>query len=82
MDPVTMALIVMRGLALAMSTAGRQQEAEQIFKLSDLVAAGRATDEHMRRVADILGERSATSIDLSEIIQSIENERTKLHSDE
>jgi hypothetical protein len=81
MNPVTIALVSLRGLALAMSISGRLAEAEQLFKLGDLVAAGVATDAHMQRVAELLAVRNATALDLSEVIASIESERAKLHDD-
>lgn len=80
MNNITIALISLRGLALAMTLAGRVSEADQIFKLADLVALGVATDSHMQKVADLLAERDATAQDIAEVVSEIESERNKLHS--
>jgi hypothetical protein len=79
MNSITLALVSLRGLALAMTIAGRTQEAMQLFQLADLVAAGMVTDAHMQRVADLLQVRNATSLDLSEVLASINTERAQLH---
>lgn len=81
MNSVTLALISIRGLALSMSLAGRTAEADQLFKLGDLIVLGIVTDAHMQEVADLLAERTATASDIARVISSIETERTKLHAD-
>lgn len=81
MNPVTIALISLRGLALSMTIAGRVTEAEQLFRFADFVAAGLATDEQMRKVADLLADREATSQDIVRILENIQAERAELHQD-
>jgi hypothetical protein len=80
MNATTLVLIALRGLALTFAVTGRVREAEQLYKLADFVAAGLATDEQMREVADKLAERNSTLVDIQDVLTRIEQERERLHA--
>jgi hypothetical protein len=79
MDKITLALIALRASALAAVLTGQTKLADQLYRLADFVAAGMATDEHMKAVADKLATRNATDADFDEVLERIELHRTELH---
>lgn len=81
MDILSLILVAVRGAALASSLAGDSKISGQLYKLADLYAAGLATDAHMKEVAEKLQSRNAVDADFSDVLQRIEAERGKLHSD-
>ena len=78
LDKVVMSVVGLRAVA---SLAGQTVLAKQLYQLADLVSAGLATDAHMKEVADKLATRNAADADFSDVLQRIEAERGKLHSD-
>lgn len=81
LDKVVLGTVSLRAAALIASLSGQAKLAEQLYKLADLVSAGLATDAHMKEVADKLQARSANDADFADVLQRIETERGKLHSD-
>lgn len=80
MTPVTIALITIRSAALALLTAGDTKTSNALYLVADAIEAGKATDEHMRTVADKLKERDLSSLDWDDVLQRIETDHARLHS--
>lgn len=81
LDKVLLGTVGLRAAALAASLAGQTKLATQLYQLADLVSAGLATDAHMKEVSDKLATRNANDADFADVLQRIETERGKLHSD-
>jgi hypothetical protein len=81
LDKTVMSVVGLRAAALVASLAGQTKLAQQLYQLADLVNAGLATDAHMKEVADKLATRNAADADFTDVLQRIESERGKLHSD-
>lgn len=82
MDPITLILIGLRAAALGLSlSGGNTKRGEQLYQLADLVEAGKLTDEHMRKVADMLKDRNATDADFDDVLARISAHRDELHKD-
>ncbi len=80
MDKVTLGVIALRTAALAALLAGQTKLSDQLYRLADFVAAGVATDEHMKEVADKLAQRSAVDADFTDVLERIQKERADLHA--
>lgn len=81
LDKTIMGVVGLRAAALVALLAGQTKLSQQLYQLADYVSAGLATDAHMKAVADKLQSRSATDADFADVLQRIETERGKLHSD-
>lgn len=79
MDKVTLAVIALRAAALAATIAGNAVVGAQLYKLADFIAAGVATDEHMKAVAEKLAERTSNDADFADVLARIEADRAQLH---
>ena len=64
----TLGVIGLRAAALAGTLAGQTKLGTQLYQLADFVAAGLATDEHMKAVADKLAVRNANDADFEEVL--------------
>lgn len=80
MNPLLIALVSLRSAALALSLGGNQRASDSLYSVADAIEAGRATDEHMRLVADKLKERDLTSVDWDDVEQRIRQDADRLHS--
>lgn len=77
-----LAVIALRGLALATLLAGKAKLADTLYATADLVDAGRATDEHLRLVAEKLKARELEESDWEDVYARIEASRAQLHASE
>lgn len=80
MNPVLIALVSLRSAALALAVGGNQRASDSLYAVSDAIEAGRATDEHMRLVAEKLKERDITSVDWDDVEQRILADADRLHA--
>jgi anthranilate phosphoribosyltransferase len=71
MNTSLLTLIGLRAAALALASAGQQKSADTLYLLSDAIVAGRATDEHMASVAQLLASREVTDADMDDVMQRI-----------
>lgn len=79
MDTTTLVLIALRAAALGLSLApGRDKTANNLYVLADVIEAGKATDEHMREVAEKLKSRDITDEDWDDVMQRIEEHSARL----
>lgn len=79
-SPLVLALIGLRGAALALSLSGNTKAATQVYALADAAEAGRAIDAHMAMVAEKLKSRSAMTDDWSDVAAAIEADSDRLQS--
>jgi hypothetical protein len=75
-----MGVVGLRAAALVSLLAGQVKLSQQLYKLADFVSAGLATDAHMKAVAEKLQARNSNDADFEDVLQRIEAERGKLHS--
>lgn len=80
MNPITIALITIRGAALALLVAGDQKTSNALYLVADAIESGRATDEHMQVVAEKLKERDLTQVDWDDVLQRIQTDHDRLHA--
>lgn len=80
MNAVLVAVLSIRSAALAAELAGRVQTAAALRALADLMASGKAVDDHMQAVADKLAAGGATDEDFSDVRARIEADAARLHS--
>lgn len=80
MSPLIIALVSVRTAALAADLAGRGTLADQLYGFADAVDAGRATDEHMRLVAEKLKSRAITDADMAEVMARIDADSAELRA--
>lgn len=78
MNNVLLTLIGLRAAALGLALGGQPRAAEQIYLLADAIAAGRASDEHMRTIAEKLAKRDITDADFDDAQQRIEADSARL----
>ena len=78
MNVVTYLLISLRSAALAIDLAGRSSTADTLYSVADAVESGRATEEHMKLVAEKLKTRDVTDADWSEVLGRIEADSAEL----
>lgn len=74
---VTIALIGLRGTALALSLQGQQQAADHLYLLADSIEAGRHVEARMAIIAEKLKRENSTSADWSDVTA-----RIAMHSDQ
>lgn len=80
MDASLLTLIGLRASALAMTNAGQVQAGVALYLLADAIEAGRATDEHMRLVAEKLKAGSIELTDWDDVARRISGDQDRLHS--
>lgn len=80
MNPLLLALVTIRGAALALTVAGDTKTSNALYLVADAIEAGKATDDHMRAVADKLKERDLSQVDWDDVLQRIEADHARLHS--
>lgn len=80
MNSVTLAIIGLRAAALALVVAGDSKSADRLYLLADVVEAGKATDEHMRIVAEKLKSSELTADDWDDVMRRIEEDYAALQS--
>lgn len=80
MNPVLLAVVTLRAAALAASLAGRHHQAEALYAAADLVASGKAVDEHMQGVADKLAAGDVTEQDWANVKARILADSERLHA--
>lgn len=81
MDTISIVLVALRAAALSLSIAGEKRTSDSLYTLSDLVEAGRITDDHMRLVAEKLRERDLTKLDWDDVIARATADSARLHAD-
>lgn len=79
MNPLILALIAIRSTALTLTLTGDTKGSNTLYLIADAIEAGRATDEHMRLVAEKLKERDLTKIDWDDVLLRIEVDHARLH---
>lgn len=80
MDVLTLTVIGLRAAALALLVSGRTKEANGMYALADVLEAGKATDEHMKIVAEKLKSRDITDQDWDDVIARINADSDRLQS--
>lgn len=80
MSPLTIALVSVRSTALAADLAGRGILADQLYTFADALEAGRATEEHMKLVAEKLKTRAITDADMAEVMARIDADSAELRA--
>lgn len=78
MNPLTLALIGLRGVALALELQGQSKTSNSLYALADAAEAGKAVDDHMAAVADKLKDRNATDEDWADVNARIEADSARL----
>jgi hypothetical protein len=77
---LTYLLIGLRTAALAIDLAGRAGTADQLYALSDALAAGRATEAHMAKVAELLKSREVNDTDIARVLAEIDASSAELRA--
>lgn len=80
LSPLSLALVGMRGAALALSLSGNSKAGDALFALADAAEAGKAVDDHMKAVAEKLKARSADAADWLEVTTAIEADSARLQA--
>lgn len=80
MNPILLTVIGLRSAALALLLAGDRRSSDALYSVADAVEAGRATDEHMRLVAEKLKARDLTQEDWDDVLKRIEDDAARLHA--
>jgi len=81
MNSTTLILIALRAAALSLSLVpGRTRTADNLYLLADVIEAGKATDEHMREVAEKLKARDINDDDWADVMARIEQHSARLQS--
>lgn len=81
-SPITLALVTLRGLALALNLSGNAKIAAGLYTLADAAEAGRDIDAHMAAVAEKLKSRAANEDDWADVTAAIEADSDLLQDDE
>ncbi len=74
-------VVALRAAALAVGLVGQQKTSDSLYTLADAIDAGRATDEHMRLVAEKLKTRDITDADWDDVLARIASDAGRLHGD-
>ena len=77
---VSLALIGIRGAALALSLGGQTKAATALGTLADAAEAGKNIDDHMALVADKLRARASTDADWQEVADAVEADLGRLNA--
>lgn len=80
MNLTTLILIALRASALSVALAGRAKTADHLYLLADVIEAGKATDDHMREVAEKLKSREINDDDWIDVLARIEQHSSTLQS--
>lgn len=80
MNGITLAVIGLRSAALAIDLAGRATTADSLYRLADLIDAGKATDDHMALVAERLKAHNIGTADFEDVIARIEADSAALQA--
>jgi hypothetical protein len=79
-SPVTIALIGVRGAALALNLSGNSKAASALYLLADAAEAGKDVDVHMQTVAVKLRSRATEQSDWEEVANAIEEDSRRLNA--
>lgn len=80
MNPLILALVSLRGVALALSLSGQTRAASNLYTLADAAERGINIDSHMQAVAEKLKVRSATDADWQDVSERIEADSDRLQA--
>ena len=80
MNPTLVALVSLRGAALALSLAGQVRAANALYTIADAAERGVNIDAHMATVAEKLKSRSANTDDWSDVTDRIEADSDRLQA--
>lgn len=80
MNFLTLALVGLRGAALALSLGGQQRGADSLYALADMAEAGQNVDATMQAVAEKLKQRPSNDADWEDVYQRIDADRQRLHA--
>lgn len=80
MNGVTLAIIGLRAAALALLVAGDTTSSQRMYLLADLVESGKATDAHMKTVAEKLKAGPLSDADWDDVMKRIEDDYAALQS--
>ncbi len=78
MNGLLLAVVGIRAAALALLLSGNTVASQRLYTLADLIEAGKATDEHMRLVAEKLKNGGPTEEEWSELMDRIEADHAEL----
>lgn len=78
MDSKILALVGLRGLALALAIAGQSKASAALYTLADAAEAGKAIDDQMALVAEKLKNRSVTDADWTDVVARINADSARL----
>lgn len=73
-------LIGLRASAASLALAGQAKLSGTIYLLADAIEAGRATEEHMRLVAEKLSARTSNDEDWNDVMRRIGADSDRLQS--
>lgn len=80
MNTMTLLIISLRSAALALLVAGDTKTADRLYAVANAIEAGRATDEHMKLVAEKLKSRKPTDADWDDVMSRIDADSARLQS--
>lgn len=72
-------LVALRGSAMGLSIGGRPKTAEAFYNIADAIESGRATDEHLRTIAEKLKNRHSTEDDWVTWSAQLDKDIERLH---
>lgn len=78
MNGAVIGIVALRAAALALAVAGDSATSAKLHLVADAIEAGKATDDHMRLVADKLKERDVTAADWDDVIARIDADHSRL----
>lgn len=73
-----LAIVAIRASASALTLAGDTVGGSKLYLLADAIEAGRATDEHMKLVAEKLKAGPLTAADWDDVLARIEDDYQRL----
>lgn len=80
MNTTILVTIGLRAAALAVGLSGQSKASDRLYALADTIEAGRATEEHMKLVAELLKSRSLTPEDWDDLDRRLKADQDRLHS--
>lgn len=78
MNNLTLAIIGIRAAALALLLSGNTIASQRMYALADLIEAGKATDEHMKLVAEKLKNGGPSEEDWADLLERIDADHAEL----
>lgn len=80
MNHILLAMIGLRAAALGLTLSGQSKVAGSLYLLADTIAAGQATDLHLKTIAEKLAQRDLTDEDWDDVAARIEADSARLQA--